>query len=153
MQIVITNEDLAKLSVSTRKELFGLTEEMNEGIKKDTEFHNEYQDTERPYDMTTRMTKKFMAGVSDKTKSFLKVFASNSGVGRVDYLLKATGGTTLRDLNGIQAGLTRRLRKLDIEEESEAYLLAWDEDDSKYEGHFYVTEITLKSLQGYFDVP
>ena len=152
MKIIITNEDLAKLSVSTRKELFGLTEEMNEGLKKDADFHGEDQDTDMPYDMTARMAKKFMAGVSDKTKSFLKVFAINNGIGTVDDLLKATGGTTLRDLNGIQAGLTRRLRKMDIDEESEAYLLGWDEDDSEYEGHFYVTEITHKSLQNYFGV-
>lgn len=153
MQIIITNEDLAKLSVSTRKELFGLTEEMNEGLKKDAGFHDEDQDTDMPYDMTVRMSKKFIAGVSDKTKSFLKVFATNNGIGKVDDLLRATGGKTLRDLNGIQAGLTRRLRKMDIDEESEAYLLGWDEDDSEYEGHFYVTKITLKSLQDYFDVP
>ena len=153
MQIIITNEDLAKLSVSTRKELFGLKEEMNEGLKKDAGFHDEDQDTDMPYDMTVRMAKKFMAGVSDKTKSFLKVFATNNGIGKIDNLLRTTGGTTLRDLNGIQAGLTRRLRKMDIDEESEAYLLGWDEDDSEYDGHFYVTKITLKSLQNYFDVP
>ena len=153
MEMIITNDDLARLSVSTRKELFGLTAEMNHGLEKNSDFNNEDQDTDMPYDMTARMIKKFIAGVSDKTKGFLKVFATNNGIGTVDDLLKATGGTTLRDLNGIQAGLTRRLRKMDIEEESEAYLLGWDEDDSQYEGHFYVTEITHKSLQNYFGMP
>ena len=46
MKIIITNEDLAKLSVSTRKELFGLTEEMKKGLEKDTGFNDEDQDTD-----------------------------------------------------------------------------------------------------------
>jgi len=150
MKIIITQEDLARLSVSTRKEILGLTEVMSESIKNDMASVKDEQNSDTPYDMTARMTKKFMAGVSEKTKRFLKVFAVNKGIGSIDDLLKATGGATLRDLNGIQAGLTRRLRKMDIEDESEAYLLGWDEDDSEYEGHYYVSELTLKSLQNYF---
>ncbi len=149
MKVILNEKDLSSLSRSALNEIYSLIGSQSFNISSPIET----SDTEdRPYDMTEHMTKKFMSGVAEKTKSFLKVFADNNGVGKVEDLLKATDSKILRDLNGIQAGLTRRIRKLDIDDDSEVYLLGWeeDEDDEEWEGHFYISEITTQSLKEYF---
>ena len=146
MKVILNEKDLSSLSRSALNEIYSL-------IGSQSLSPIETPDTEdRPYDMTEHMTKKFMSGVAEKTKNFLKVFADNDGVGKVEDLLEATDSKILRDLNGIQAGLTRRIRKLDIDDDSEVYLLGWeeDEDDEEWGGHFYISEITTQSLKGYF---
>ncbi len=150
MKVILSESDLNSLSKSTLNEIYSLMG--RQGL--DSYNPPETQDVEdRPYDMTEHMAKKFMSGVSEKTKNFLKVFADYEGKGKVDDLLTATDSKILRDLNGIQAGLTRRIRKLDIDDDSEVYLLGWedDENDEEWGGYFYTSKITTQSLKGYFN--
>ena len=149
MKVMLNEKDLSSLSKSTLNEIYSLIG--RQGV--DSVNPLETSDAEdRPYEMTEHMAKKFMSGVAEKTKNFLKVFADNEGIGKVDDLLKATDSKILRDLNGIQAGLTRRIRKLDIDDDSEVYLLGWedDEDDEEWGGYFYISKLTTQSLKSYF---
>lgn len=148
MKITLTREDLVQLSTNTIKEIFGLIGESEEQTSKGTSS----QTAESPYSMTKTMVKQFMRDVSDKTKDFLRVFAENNGVGKVDDLLKAIEVDTYAGLNGVRAGISRRLRSLYADYGDEAYLLGWEDDDSEYEGYFYVSESTLKSLKEYFEI-
>jgi hypothetical protein len=150
MKVILNENDMNSLSKSALNEIYSLIGKQNF----DSNNLSETQDDEdRPYDMTAHMAKKFMSGVSEKTKDFLKVFADNEGIGKVDDLLNATDSKILRDLNGIQAGLTRRIRKLDIDDNSAVYLLGWedDESDEDWEGYYFISEITTQSLKRYFD--
>jgi hypothetical protein len=150
MKVILSENDLSSLSRSTLNEIYSLIG--RQGF--DSINPPETQDADdRPYDMTEHMAKKFMSGVSEKTKNFLKVFADNAGIGKVDDLLNATDSKILRDLNGIQAGLTRRIRKLDIDDGSEVYLLRWEDDeaDEEWGGYYYTSEITTQSLREYFN--
>ena len=87
MNIVLNENDLNSLSSPALKEIYSLIGSQN----LDSSSLPKSQDEEdKPYDMTAHMTKKFMSGVAEKTKHFLKVFADNDGKGKVDDLLKAT---------------------------------------------------------------
>jgi len=148
MKITLTKEDLVQLSTNTIKEIFGLIGESEEQTSKGAIS----QTAEAPYDMTTNMVKQFMRSVSDTTKNFLRVFAENNGDGKIENLLEVTGGDTYTALNGVRAGISRRLRNLYADYGEESYLLEWVEDDSKYEGYLYISIPTLKSLKEYFGI-
>lgn len=112
---------------------------------------------DQPIELTPKMTKNFMAGVSDRTESFLRVFAENGGRASLKQLSQVYGTEDWRKLSGITAGITRRIRRLFSDEE--AYLLAWDEktevldnEGLLIDGVYYVSDMTCHSLRKYFEL-
>ena len=163
MELIISDNDFIKLSKRTQEELitfFLKSKTTDEYVEKKIEekgynegsLEGEY---EEPFNMTTKMAKQFLSGCSKTTKQFLKIFAANDGYGYVDRLLEAINlpnYTTKRDLNGVLAGISKRLRKLYSDPKSRLVIWEWNEDVPEYEGYFYISKTTCQSLKEYFEI-
>jgi hypothetical protein len=175
VEIIIKDTDLKKLSQQARMEIINLIlskgshDTMEEEIKLkphqkaeippsivlgDEQVHEPSLDSDGLYSMAPKMAKEFLIGCSKTTRAFLEVFVKNDGIGHVDLLLEAIADErykTKRDLNGVLAGITRRLRKLS--KVPNASLLDWEYDDNennKHGGYWRISKTTYNTLKEYF---
>jgi len=157
MKIVLESSDLASLSAGAKNEIISLfrSQPMNsEGNVEEAEAQGE-EEMEGPLELTQKMMKKFMEGVSPESKALLKVFAENGGRASMLKLAQVHGVDDWRKLRGFTAGLTRRVRNLF--QDPEAYILGWDESSEVrdeggvlLDGVYYVAEMTQGSLRKFF---
>ncbi|MBT8349700.1 MAG: hypothetical protein KJO26_00460 [Deltaproteobacteria bacterium] len=176
MEIIINDMDLKKLSPHARDEIINLITsskpddaseagaELKHGKKitpiprinaKDDQEIGPAFHSDEPYDLTPKMAKMFLSGCSKRTKEFLTVFINNDGIGYVDSLIKGIKDRkykTKRDLNGVLAGITRRIRKLG--KNPNTHLLKWEYDvdnKNKRGGYWRISNTTYKSLKKYIN--
>lgn len=151
--ILIERRDIDKLSEPTRKELLGL-------LLKDTAEPMQaehYFSPEGPTDLTPQLMKKFMSGVSTRTRDGLKVFAEQNGRAKMSDIVKALELEDWRQTKGFQSGITRRVRSVSGDEDG--YLLEWDEsaavysdDEELVDGEWYLSPATTAALRIYFGI-
>ncbi len=153
MKITLSENDLSNLSTQTRTEIMNLILQPQTNIEEDQKVGDEesYEEDE-PFDMTPRTTRVFMQGISDKTKSFLRVFAENNGEITNEKLLKAMQVERDQELKGVFAGITRKIRRFDPSDDSDAYLIWWNEEPESEGGLHYMSKMTTESLRKYFDL-
>lgn len=151
MQIVLTSDDLRKLSEAARAEILALAlgREPGESPPADADAYGpSYAGIHMGgvVDLSFRETQKWMAAASDQTKAGLYVFAVKGGVVRAKDLTRAG----VANLPHFQSRTTIRTRT--IKRDRDAYLLGWDDwsrvDDG--EGRYAVTPKTCRSLRRYF---
>jgi hypothetical protein len=154
MQIVLTADDLRKLSEAARTEILALVPGHDEGeppLPTDAgAYGSDYDgiDMSGVVDLSFRETQKWMAAASDQTKRGLYVFAKKGGVATAKDLTRAG----IANLPHFQSRTTIRTRT--IKKDRDAYLLGWD-DWSRVEdgdGRYAVTPKTCRSLRRYFGV-
>jgi hypothetical protein len=152
MQIVLTSDDLRKLSEAARAEILALVLGRDAGEASPVADADAYGpdyagiDMSGVVDLSFRETQKWMAAASDRTKAGLYVFAAQGGVLTAKDLTRA--GIT--NLPHFQSRTTIRTRT--IKKDRDAYLLGWD-DWSRVEdgdGRYAVTPKTYRSLRRYF---
>ena len=144
MQIAITQDDWAKLTLPTRRELRRFIAEYFQAREEEGSELDESM-----YDLNDQLMERFMEGVAEKTKDFLRCFVGD-GSGRIDELLEATGYSEFQQFRGIRAGTTRRIRKLF--QDPDAYIIGWkDDEDDEWGGYYFVREGTRKALENYFN--
>jgi hypothetical protein len=146
-ELVTENRNLKKQN----NELKQTVEKMQQQFSDKNGKWYEDNDDELLIDMNLSTMDRFMEGVAENTKVFLKVFSENNGIGKIEKLLEATQHTEYQSLSGILGGITKRARNLIYEKAIDGYLLGWEEDNSEYNGYYYVTPLTLHSLRQYFN--
>jgi hypothetical protein len=150
MQLLVSKEDLTALSDSTKHELASLLG-INVGSDLKTQLSTTDNDDldDKAEDLTIKAMKRFMSGVSDKTKNALRVFAETNGESTVHEIEKRLGD----DFHwaGFQSGVTRRLRKMTGD--TSAKFIHWDDwtDDWK-NCKVSVSQMTYESLKSYFSI-
>jgi hypothetical protein len=149
MFIAITQDDWMKLPLATRRELKRFIADQFRAPE------DEGSETERGqapamYDLNEHMMHRFMGGVSEKTKAFLKCFVRD-GKAYVSELIEATGYEQKQDFRGVLGAISRRMRKLFGD--PDAYMIDWKEDveDGERGGHYYIKEGTRQALESYFN--
>lgn len=152
MQIVLTSDDLRKLSEAARAEILALVPGSDPGEAPPPADAGTYGPAYDGIDMTDvvdlgfRETQKWMAAASDQTKSGLYVFAAKGGVVTAKDLTDAG----VANLPHFQSRTTIRTRT--IKGDRDAFLLGWDDwgrvEDG--EGRYAVTPKTCRSLRRYF---
>lgn len=152
MQIILTSDDLRKLSEAARAEILALLlgRDADEApLPADADAYGpDYAgiDMSGVVDLSFREAQKWMAAASDQTKAGLYVFAKNGGVVVAKDLTRAG----IANLPHFQSRTTIRTRT--IKKDRYAYLLGWD-DWSRVEdgeGRYAVTPKTCRSLRRYF---
>jgi hypothetical protein len=152
MQVVLTSDDLRKLSEAARDEILALAFGRNAGEAPPPANADAYgPDYDRidmggVVDLSFRETQKWMAAASDQTKAGLYVFAAKGGVVTAKDLTKAG----VANLPHFQSRTTIRTRT--IKGDRDVFLLGWDDwgrvEDG--EGRYAVTPKTCRSLRRYF---
>ncbi len=152
MQVVLTPDDLRKLSEAARHEILALALGREAGEAPPPAdagvYGRDYDgiDMSGVVDLSFRETQKWMAGASDRTKAGLYVFAAKDGVVKARDLTKAG----VDNLPHFQSRTTIRTRT--IKGDRDAFLLGWDDwgrvEDG--EGRYAVTPKTCRSLRRYF---
>jgi hypothetical protein len=142
VSLVISEEDFARLSPQTRRELlsfFGMVERENgEGDAKpapQATGQNAGQawdpDGDTPYPLSPREAKELIRGLSPTSRAILKTFCQNSDgqVGRasLEELLEVSGHRDPQRLMKAIPGITRRLRT--VTNNRDAWLLDWFDED------------------------
>jgi len=140
MQIILDQESLNALSHTARREIAYLI------AGKDSRMPNEVPDG--PFELTPTFSRSFMKNLSEKSRVVLQFFASNEGRATLDELLEETGGQNIHDVKGVFSGLTKRIRRLDPNEDSEAYIVDWDAESEEY----FISKPTLNTLKDHFDI-
>jgi hypothetical protein len=151
MQIVLTSDDLRKLSEAARNEILALALGRDAGEAPPPEadsYGSGYGgiDMSGVVDLSFRETQKWMVAASDQTKAGLYVFAAKGGVVSAKDLTDAG----IANLPHFQSRTTIRTRT--IKGDRDAFLLGWD-DWSRVEdgeGRYAVTPKTCRSLRRYF---
>ena len=162
MEIIINDIDFNKLSSQAQNEIINLitSREPDDALKAEEKLklqkkvpRKSVTDSGEPYDMTPKMAKIFLSGCSKTTKEFLEVFTKNNGIGHVESLIKGITDRkykTKRDLNGVLAGITRRIRKLG--KNPKTHLLKWEYDideNNERGGYWRISKTTYRSLKKY----
>ena len=140
MQIILDQNSLNSLSHSARMEIAHLISGKASEDKREV--------SEGPFELTPQFVRSFMRNLSDKSKAVLRFFAQNNGSATVDELLQETGGESINDVKGVFSGLTRRIRRIDPEDNSEAYIVDWDDENEAY----FVSMPTLNTLKSHFGI-
>src|SRR5690349_4869167 len=149
MQIILTSEDLARLSAGARDEilarLFGLEPEVPSTAALDDPAYEGIDMTSVAH-LSYREIRRWMEAASDKTKAGLLVFAERHGVVRARDLTAAG----IDNLAHFQSRTTIRTRT--ITGDRDAFLLGWDDwyKVDEGEGRYAVTPKTCRSLRRYF---
>lgn len=145
MNIVLSEADFAALSKGTQMEI--LRHLCGDGlmITDAKTSHGKTGPAELGFDMLSR----FMGGLSPVTRRCLEVFALNDGKATMDQLTSAGGYEAPKELSGVRAGITRRVRQM--LSNPHAQLLGWrTTSDKDWGGYFYVSGVTHQSLVRYF---
>ncbi len=150
MNLTLSHEDVAALSDVTRHELATLL-----GLKlgldiKSSNFStaNEAENDEAE-ELTYQAIKRFMSGVSAKTRKVLKLFAEYDGEATVNEIEKRMG----EDLHwpGFMSGVTRRLRKMTGD--TSANFFHWDKGSEDWKSwKVSVSPMTCESLKKYYSI-
>jgi len=158
MKLILNERDFSRLPNNIKEGLMDyvlrsdLQDEDSEAISEKTEVITDNGDDDCPFEMTLKLTRVFMSGVADKTRKLLKIFAQHNGRISNDDLFKAMSIQEGSDLRGVFAGITRRIRGLDVDEYSEVYLIWWDESPEENSGTHFMSDMTVLSLRKYFDI-
>ena len=131
--IFLSREDLDRLSASAKEEVFALLA---------GSISNMYVETEDgPTDLSSLQTEKLVKGLSDKSRSVLKLIIQSNDGERGFWCQNIADKLEIEveELSGVWSGLTRRTRT--VSGDSEAYLIswAWDEDQYDYYGTLHPT--------------
>ena len=159
MRIVIEQSDFGRLTAKTQKELMEAfagkalvaaqpAKEQGKGLWR------------HPMDLSPDLAVRLLHGLSEPHRVRLRLFAQKGGRVTQRELLRATGDEDLRALSHFQAVLSRRLRRLLNDPEKRIHLIGWDFGATKWDkshstiinGVYYVTEPTVRALQGYFEI-
>jgi hypothetical protein len=152
MMIVLTAEDIAAFSISTRNEILRRLQETvgdmpNLGPSPAPNLSDAYRDihTSNLEDITFKRVGKWMEGLSDQVRAGVRIIAEHGPV--IEARLLREAGINVRQF---QSATTRRTRA--ITGDGDAYFLGWnswlDADDPN--GKYAVSPITHQSLQRYF---
>lgn len=152
MQIVLTSDDLARLSLGAREEILTRLLGKEPGAAPPavpSEPRYKGIDMTNVARLSYREIRKWMEAASDKTKAGLQVFAQRNGVVRAKDLTAAG----IDNLAHFQSRTTIRTRT--ITGNRDAYLLGWDDwyKVDEGEGRYAVTPETCRSLRRYFELP
>lgn len=140
MQVILDQKSLNSLSHGARMEIANLI------TGKEPEETKEVP--EGPFELTPQFVRSFMRNLSEKTKTVLRYFAQNNGSATVDELLEEIEGEGINDIKGVFSGLTRRIRRLDPDDNSEAYIVDFNEENEEY----FVSRPTLNALKSHFGI-
>lgn len=146
VSLVISEEDFARLSPDTRRELlsfFGMEDRAaGEGGAKQAPLPAGQTvgqaagqawdpDGDTPYPLNPREAKELIRGLSPNSRAILKVFCQNSDgrIGRasLEELLAVSGHSDAQRLMKAIPGITRRLRT--VTNNREAWLIDWFDED------------------------
>lgn len=153
MLIVLTREDLARLSQGARDEILaqlagGDAAPASPAAPLSPEYEGiDLTDVAR---LGFRQVQKWMEAASDKTKAGLRIFAEQqAGIVRAKDLRKAG----IDNLAHFQSRTTIRTRT--VTGDRNAYLLGWDDwgKVEEGEGRYAVAPETHQSLRRYFQLP
>ena len=158
MQIVMTENDMGRLSPAARAEIINClnppkvkVDEWDE-ISPDAPLAEdaEYRDFDMSdvVDLTPSQVREWMEAASDKTKHGLRIFAEQGPVIRVKALMDAG----IENYSHFQSRTTIRTRT--VTGQKDAYLLGRDNWDVAEEGDgcYAVTRTTFESLRRYFQL-
>jgi len=150
MKLMLSKEDIASLSDTTKYELAGL---MGLNVDLDIKEPNYSADiddqTEKVEDLTSKEINRFMGGVSDKTKKVLQLFAEYDGETTVSEVEKRMGENF--HWAGFMSGVTRRLRNMPGHKG--ANFFQWEEGSDYFKFRkVFVSPMTCESLKTYFSI-
>ena len=146
VSLVISEEDFARLSPDTRRELlsfFGMEGRLRDGEgatpAASAASHSSGQawdpDGDTPYPLQPREAKELIRGLSPSSRAILKTFCQNSDgrVGRagLEELLGVSGHSDPQRLMKAIPGITRRLRT--VTNNREAWLIDWFDEDWEWD--------------------
>jgi hypothetical protein len=107
------------------------------------------------FPLPSTMTPSFVDGVSQKSKSILRILAEHGGRVKWSDVANATAYEHWQELRGFLAGMNRRLRSR--VDDPKAVLVGWDSSEDEYDGkgewidgYLKVHDETAKSLRRYF---
>lgn len=124
--ILLTREDLAKLSPDARSEiqrvLFGGHEETEGDVDPVARFLR----SQVPADVTRQQAEAIITGLSEPTLAYLRTIVRGHGLAFMDNLLESTGYEHYRQLTGITSGLTKRVRTVLGNNKAELVVRLWD---------------------------
>ena len=152
--ILLTADDLAAFSDSTRDEILRRLSEVIGNMPSHTPFPaptagDAYHDIHASdlEDITFKRIKKWMEGLSDPVRAGVRIIAQHGPV--IEARLLREAGINVRQF---QSATTRRTRALTGD--SDAYFLGWNNwlDANDPHGKFAVSPITHQSLQRYFGI-
>ena len=150
MKLTLSKSDFAALSDESRRELaalLGLCIEVDTGTS-DSATDQDQQDV-KAEDLTFQAMKRFMSGVSTKTKSALKLFAKLDGETTVNEIEVKMGDGF--HWAGFMSGVTRRLRKMTGD--TTADFFQWENDSDEWKSQtISVSPMTCESLKKYFAI-
>ena len=150
MKLTLSQDDVAALSYESRRELAALLGLRTEA---DTDASDGMADQGQldvnAEDLTFQAMKRFMGGVSTKTKSVLRIFAELDGATTVNEIETRMGEGF--HWAGFMSGVTRRLRKMTGD--TSADFFRWENDSEDWKSQkVTVSPLTLESLKTYFSI-
>lgn len=152
MFIILTEQDLARLSAAARHEIIAACPELPASMSRILHYAAPERCTayegiamDQVEDATRKHVRNLVVGLSGAVTNGLRLIAQGGPVIYAQTLLDA--GISIRHF---QSGTTRRVRALTKDENS--YLLGWDNWSAVEpgRGRFAVSPITHQSLQYYF---
>jgi hypothetical protein len=154
MRLIIEPSDFRKLSPATQQELIGLLTGKAAARARPTKARSD-----RPMDMNLRVARELMRGLTDDQRRRLKLFADNDGRVGMQEMLAVTGDQDWHVISQFQGVVTRRLRRIIMDTDKNAFLIGWDYDSTKWDkekkhivdGVYYVTRKTAQALKTYFN--
>lgn len=171
VSLVISEEDFARLSPDTRRELlsfFGMEERLTgNGGAKPAPGHaghtagqawNPEGDT--PYPLSPREAKELIRGLSPSSRAILKAFCQHSdgklGRASLEELLAVSGHSEPQRLMKAIPGITRRLRT--VTNNREAWLIDWFDEDWEWDdaakswtkGAYFIPAPAIQALRQAF---
>ena len=150
MKIILSHEDVTALSDATRHELATL---LGLNIGSDIKASNFSTDNEEQNDEAEELTyqamKRFMSGVSAKTRKVLRLFAEYDGETTVNEIEKRMEEKF--HWAGFMSGVTRRLRKMTGD--TSANFFHWEEESDDWKScKVSVSPMTCESLKKYYSI-
>jgi hypothetical protein len=108
------------------------------------------------YPMSVSLVAKFIkAGLHPNTLKTLQFFGQHGERVETSKLLAILGMSYWRDLRGVIAGTTKRIRNMTGDQE--ATVMGWDDSEAEYKddtylagGHIRVSPVTAEALKRYF---
>jgi hypothetical protein len=150
MKITLSQEDVAALSDATRRELatlLGLSVDLD--IKSSNFSTNNEEQNDEAEELTNLAIKRFMSGVSAKTKKVLRLFAEYDGETTVNEIETRMGEEF--HWAGFMSGVTRRLRKMTGD--TSANFFQWEDGSDDWKSYkVSVSPMTCESLKKYYSI-
>lgn len=155
MKLVLSADDLASFSQSTRNEILRHFGEMIGGMPATNpvpapEWRDQIDDVQMDdcEELTLRQIREWMRGISETVERGVRIIAEHGPL--IEAQLLTDAGVNIRQF---QSATTRRTRK--VTGQSGAFFLAWNRwtgmDDPH--GKYAVTPITHQSLRRYLGLP